>query len=148
MMRCVACVVVLWDRAEVHVWILQLHQRCSLALNWPAVWLVVESHHRYRQPVAWILALSCAHTISWALVESACSTCFEHDHHYHTMFVSSFLLVPQVDSDTYVEPQCSCGEAFCFRCTKKPHSPCTCEQMGCMCMHRLLVLTLSVRLAK
>lgn len=37
------------------------------------------------------------------------------------------LLRPQVDSDTYVEPECSCGRNFCFRCAKDPHSPCTCK---------------------
>eukprot|EP00879_Flechtneria_rotunda_P010931 GHRR01011422.1.p1 GENE.GHRR01011422.1~~GHRR01011422.1.p1 ORF type:complete len:527 (+),score=168.68 GHRR01011422.1:246-1826(+) len=32
----------------------------------------------------------------------------------------------EVDSDPYVEPECSCGVAFCFKCSKDPHSPCTC----------------------
>lgn len=33
----------------------------------------------------------------------------------------------EVDSDPYVEPECSCGVTFCFRCRKEPHSPCTCK---------------------
>eukprot|EP00877_Chromochloris_zofingiensis_P002490 jgi/Chrzof1/12241/Cz06g26220.t1 len=33
----------------------------------------------------------------------------------------------EVDSDPYVEPQCSCGVSFCFKCLKQPHSPCTCQ---------------------
>jgi ariadne-1 len=34
--------------------------------------------------------------------------------------------IPQVDSDPYVEPECPCGVSFCFKCSKAPHSPCTC----------------------
>lgn len=34
---------------------------------------------------------------------------------------------PQVDSDPYVEVECGCGRAFCFKCGKAPHSPCTCK---------------------
>jgi ariadne-1 len=37
------------------------------------------------------------------------------------------LVMLQVDSDTYVEPECQCGVTFCFRCAKEPHSPCTCK---------------------
>jgi hypothetical protein len=37
------------------------------------------------------------------------------------------LVLLQVDSDTYVEPECPCGVTFCFRCAKDPHSPCTCK---------------------
>lgn len=37
------------------------------------------------------------------------------------------LVMLQVDSDTYVEPECTCGVTFCFRCAKDPHSPCTCK---------------------
>eukprot|EP00775_Hariotina_reticulata_P013428 gene13428-13556_t len=33
----------------------------------------------------------------------------------------------EVDSDPYVEPECSCGLSFCFKCSKPPHSPCTCQ---------------------
>lgn len=33
----------------------------------------------------------------------------------------------QVDSDPFVEPECPCGIAFCFKCGKAPHSPCTCD---------------------
>lgn len=34
---------------------------------------------------------------------------------------------PQVDGDPYVEPECACGLAFCFKCAGAPHSPCTCK---------------------
>ena len=33
----------------------------------------------------------------------------------------------QVDGEPYCEPTCACGNQFCFACTGKPHSPCTCE---------------------
>ncbi|WIA17066.1 hypothetical protein OEZ85_013967 [Tetradesmus obliquus] len=33
----------------------------------------------------------------------------------------------EVDSDPFVEPECPCGIAFCFKCGKAPHSPCTCD---------------------
>lgn len=33
----------------------------------------------------------------------------------------------EVDGDPYVEPECPCGVSFCFKCSKAPHSPCTCK---------------------
>eukprot|EP00878_Enallax_costatus_P004275 GHUV01004505.1.p1 GENE.GHUV01004505.1~~GHUV01004505.1.p1 ORF type:complete len:527 (+),score=139.84 GHUV01004505.1:269-1849(+) len=33
----------------------------------------------------------------------------------------------EVDSDPYVEPDCPCGMSFCFKCSRQPHSPCTCQ---------------------
>lgn len=33
----------------------------------------------------------------------------------------------EVDGDPYVEPECACGLAFCFKCAGAPHSPCTCK---------------------
>jgi hypothetical protein len=42
----------------VHVWILQLHQRCSLALIGLQCGWSLKGHHEYWQPVAWVLALS------------------------------------------------------------------------------------------
>lgn len=32
-----------------------------------------------------------------------------------------------MDSDPWLEPECKCGQTFCFKCREKPHSPCTCE---------------------
>ena len=32
-----------------------------------------------------------------------------------------------MDSDPYIEVECACGVAFCFKCSKAPHSPCTCK---------------------
>lgn len=29
--------------------------------------------------------------------------------------------------ETHLEPECLCGERFCFHCGLEPHSPCTCE---------------------
>lgn len=33
----------------------------------------------------------------------------------------------QVENDPYVEPECPCGVSFCFKCSRQPHSPCTCQ---------------------
>lgn len=33
----------------------------------------------------------------------------------------------RVDGDQHCEPECSCGERFCFACGDSPHSPCTCD---------------------
>lgn len=29
-----------------------------------------------------------------------------------------------------MEPECPCGVCFCFKCSKAPHSPCTCAMWG------------------
>ena len=31
-----------------------------------------------------------------------------------------------VKGDSFLEPECECGESFCFKCSSEPHSPCTC----------------------
>ncbi|KAG1675373.1 hypothetical protein FOA52_012292 [Chlamydomonas sp. UWO 241] len=36
----------------------------------------------------------------------------------------------QVEGDAFIEPECSCGTVFCFKCGKEPHSPCTCQMWG------------------
>eukprot|EP00884_Botryococcus_braunii_P004214 jgi/Botrbrau1/13794/Bobra.0056s0044.1 len=33
----------------------------------------------------------------------------------------------RIEGEQFCEPQCSCGTQFCFACSAKPHSPCTCQ---------------------
>lgn len=50
-------------------------------------------------------------------------TCF----HVSVAKHGPYCCVLQVDSDPYVEPECPCGMSFCFKCSRQPHSPCTCQ---------------------
>lgn len=33
----------------------------------------------------------------------------------------------RVAGEVHCEPECACGQRFCFACALEPHSPCTCD---------------------